>query len=452
MADYYAYGSAPANWQGWMGSTYTGTDTSGTWHFDVGIQAINGWHYQVNAVHWSLSFGGTVIGSGTGSFNVGTNGRVTLGSCSVTKYRTHARQDFPISFSVWISGTAFHGTSSWSGSDWLGGKASWAVSYDGNGGSTPGSQTKWYGEALTLAGAPSRAGYGFDGWSGSDGRTYAAGGSYTVNSSATMTAKWHRLYVPPACTLSVVRVSASSGTTEMVSGAYAMATAAWQVDTSVTSGNAAKSVKFEYRVRGASTWSAATTSGTQTGRSGTARAWFAASTGSSYEVRCTITDSVQGTSFTATVGTAVVPIDFGCKGRSVGLLTVASDTPDTISMRGTMVADGAKYPIGDSGWKMLYDGGAANGYIKYRRFDNLVVMEFSVLKEINGLWKAGTLPAGYRPDAMTHIAALTVGNDGVPLDHVTGATVDSSGNVTIGAAAHVAGQWAEGTACWFVRS
>ena len=169
-------------------------------------------------------------------------------------------------------------------------------------------------------------------------------------------------------------------------------------------------------------------------------------------MRCTVTDAKQGTSFTATVGTAVVPIDFGCKGRSVGLLTVAPDTPDTISMRGTMVADGAKYPIGDTGWKYLYNGGVANGYIKYRRFDNLVVMEFSVLKEVNGLWKAGTLPAGYRPDAVTHIAALTVDSNGSPLDHVTGAMVDAAGQVTIMAAAHVAGQWTEGTACWFVRS
>ena len=247
-------------------------------------------------------------------------------------------------------------------------------------------------------------------------------------------------------------MSASSGTTESVSGAYAMATAAWSVDTSVTSGNAAKSVKFEYRVKGSSTWSTATTSGTQTGTSGTAKAWFAASTGSSYEVRCTVTDAKQGTSFTATVGTAVVPIDFGAKGRSVGLLTVASDTPDTISMRGTMIADGAKYPIGDSGWKTLYDGGSDNGFVKYRRFNNVVILEFSVLKEMNGIWKAGTLPAGYRPDAMTHIAGLTVDTNGSPMDHITGATVDSAGNVTIVAAAHVAGQWAEGSACWFVRS
>lgn len=452
MADYYAYGSTPANWQGWMGSTYSSDYTSGTWHFDVGIQAINGWHYEVNNVHWSLSFGGTVIGSGSGSFNVGTNGWVTLGSCSVTKYRTHYRQDFAISFSVWISGTAFDGTSSGSSSDWLGGKGAWSVSYDGNGGSTPSSQTKWYNETLTLAGTPSRTGYGFDGWSGSDGKTYAAGASYTANAAATMTAKWHQLYVAPACTLSVVRVSASSGTTEAVAGAYAMATASWSVDTSVTSGNAAKSVKFEYRTQGASNWSTATTSGTQTGKSGTARAWFAASTGSSYEVRCTVTDAKQGTSFTATVGTAVVPIDFGAKGRSVGLLTVASDTPDTISMRGTMIADGAKYPIGDTGWKTLYDGGSANGFVKYRRFGPIVTLVFSVYMPTAGQWTAGTLPAGYRPSLNTYIGGLTVDTNGNPLDHVTGCVVGAGGWVIVHAAASVTGQWAEGSAAWIATS
>ena len=451
MADIWYYGNEVSNWVGYLGLTYTGSSTSGTWNLEVGFQARNGWHFELGETNWSISFGGAVVASGKGAVTVGTNGWVTLGTATVSRSRTTSRQDFAIGFSVW-RGSPFGGTSSWSGSDWLGPLDSWSVTYDGNGGSTPATQTKWYGEALTLAGAPSRAGYGFDGWSGSDGKTYAAGASYTANASATMTAQWHALYVPPACTLSVVRVSASSGTAESVSGAYAMATAAWSVDTSVTSGNAAKSVTFEYRVKGASTWSTATTSGTQTGTSGTAKAWFAASTGSSYEVRCTVTDAKQATSFTATVGTAVVPIDFGAKGRSVGLLTVASDTPDTISMRGTMIADGASYPIGDTGWQYLYNGGSSNGYVKYRRFNYIVIIEFSVLKETDGWWTAGTLPAGYRPDVLTHIAGYTVDAQGHPLDHITGAMVASSGDVIITAAANVAGQWVEGTACWFVRS
>lgn len=124
----------------------------------------------------------------------------------------------------------------------------------------------------------------------------------------------------------------------------------------------------------------------------------------------------------------------------------------TLHTSGTMDTGGASFPLGDSGWRYLYDGGSANGYVRYRRFNNLVILEFSVLKEMNGFWLSGALPAGYRPDSVMHIAALTVDNGGNPLDHVTGATVDAAGQVTIMAAAHVAGQWAEGMGCWFVKS
>lgn len=346
MADYYAYGSAPANWRGWVGVTYVGAPLSGTWSFDVGVQAINGWHYEVNTVHWSLSFGGETIGSGSGSFYVGTNGSATLGSCSVTKYRTHSRQDFGISLSVWISGTSFDGTSAWSGSDWLGGKESWTVSYDGNGGSAPGSQTKWLGEALTLAGAPSRTGYGFDGWKGSDGITYAAGGQYTADAGCSMTAQWHALYKPPACTLKAVRTGSVSATAEAPAGGYAYVTAAWEVDTSATSGNAAKSVKLECRAAGASSWTALTTGGTQTGTSGTATAHFAASTDTAYEIRATLTDAKQATSWTTGLGFGFVTIDFGQQGKAFGIGTPAVHSGLSVGMSMTAVgSNGSTAPI-----------------------------------------------------------------------------------------------------------
>lgn len=96
----------------------------------------------------------------------------------------------------------------------------WTVSYAANGGSsTPASQTKLYGQALTLRGAISRSNatatytvsysanysggtnpssgtatkttkYSFNGWKATNGTTYAAGGSYTANAATTMTAQW----------------------------------------------------------------------------------------------------------------------------------------------------------------------------------------------------------------------------------------------------------------------
>lgn len=71
----------------------------------------------------------------------------------------------------------------------------YTISYNANGGSgAPGSQTKTYGAALTLSSAvPARTGYSFLGWSTSSTATtatYAAGGSYTANASATLYAVW----------------------------------------------------------------------------------------------------------------------------------------------------------------------------------------------------------------------------------------------------------------------
>lgn len=73
--------------------------------------------------------------------------------------------------------------------------ASYTISYNANGGSgAPGSQTKWYGKTLTLSSTkPTRTGYTFLGWATSStatSATYAAGGSYTANSGATLYAVW----------------------------------------------------------------------------------------------------------------------------------------------------------------------------------------------------------------------------------------------------------------------
>ena len=74
-------------------------------------------------------------------------------------------------------------------------KASYTVSFNANGGSNaPSSQTKWYGEALTLSSTkPTRTGYTFLGWGTSSSATsvkYKAGGSYTDNASDTLYAVW----------------------------------------------------------------------------------------------------------------------------------------------------------------------------------------------------------------------------------------------------------------------
>ena len=68
----------------------------------------------------------------------------------------------------------------------------YTVSYNANGGSgAPGNQTKTYGYALTLqTQKPTRTGYIFNYWDGSDGGTYYPGSSFKTNANTVMTAHW----------------------------------------------------------------------------------------------------------------------------------------------------------------------------------------------------------------------------------------------------------------------
>lgn len=69
---------------------------------------------------------------------------------------------------------------------------SYTVTYNTNGGTgTNANQTKEHGKALTLyTNEPTKAGYTFAGWLGSDNATYQAGGTYTANADLTLTAQW----------------------------------------------------------------------------------------------------------------------------------------------------------------------------------------------------------------------------------------------------------------------
>ena len=73
-------------------------------------------------------------------------------------------------------------------------KTSYTVKYSANGGSgAPSTQTKWYGESLKLSTAkPTRTGYTFLYWSGSNGTNYDPGDTVAsnVNTNLTLTAQW----------------------------------------------------------------------------------------------------------------------------------------------------------------------------------------------------------------------------------------------------------------------
>lgn len=145
---------------------------------------------------WSVNIGGDIT---YGSYNInGVTGTINLGSGSKTINRTHASQSITIKIIMDIDVT-WSGTyaSSVSGSttDTIDAKSSYTVSYNANGGSgAPSSQTKWYGETLTLQSTkPTRTGYSFKNWNTNSGGTetsYASGASYTANSGVTLYAQW----------------------------------------------------------------------------------------------------------------------------------------------------------------------------------------------------------------------------------------------------------------------
>lgn len=340
MADWY-YGSKNHHWRAACGFDSSWDGYGQTFRLEVGAQAEDGYSYDIyGGASWEIWFNGSLIGSGSTRYNVGANGYQKLGYAEVHYNRQQWRQDFSWSVKVSWGGGFGAGSSTCSGSCWEAPLESHTVSYDGNGGSTPTSQTKWYGTILTLQGTPSRTGYGFDGWKASDGTVYKAGGDYGADVSTTMTAQWHALYKPPTCTLKAVRTASSGATDESPAGGYAYITAAWAVDTSATSGNAAKSVALEYRASGDTSWTALTTDGTQTGTSGTATAHFTASTTTAYEVRATVTDAKQATSWTTGLGFGSVTIDFGQQGKAVGIGTPAVRSGLSVGMPMTAVGSG----------------------------------------------------------------------------------------------------------------
>ena len=155
------------------------------------------------------------------SNNTTRNGK----SLSHTYTKTHSAQTVTVTISTneWFdtisdSGWTKIGSVSFSKTLTVSKKTSYTVKYAANGGSsTPSSQTKWYGESLTLRGSIFRSSaaataytvtlngngaansslsasrttsYTFSKWKATSGTTYSASGSYTANAATTMTAQW----------------------------------------------------------------------------------------------------------------------------------------------------------------------------------------------------------------------------------------------------------------------
>ena len=166
----------------WYWSQYSCQDSSNTFYFN-----------------WEKTSASSSVGSkniNTGSNN-GWNKANQVKVAEYSKTYNRGTSDKSYSCAARFTGIEYGGGSSHTAtaSYKVPARTRYTVSYNANGGSgAPGSQTKYYGDTLTLSNTrPTRSGYTFLGWGTSAGDTsvdYSPGGKYTANASATLYAIW----------------------------------------------------------------------------------------------------------------------------------------------------------------------------------------------------------------------------------------------------------------------
>lgn len=128
----------------------------------------------------------------------------------------------------------------------------YTVSFDANGGvGAPSSQTKTYGESLTLSTTkPTRTNYIFKGWGTSSSSTtvaYQPGGAYTANTSKKLYALWTLSYKKPRITNYFVRRCNELKEPDE-NGIYALVDFNWSCDRDVSL------IKIEWKLTAATNW------------------------------------------------------------------------------------------------------------------------------------------------------------------------------------------------------
>lgn len=328
-------------------STSATTDTTATIQVVVKCQMGSG-HDSGGNFRGTANINGSTS-SYTGSGYYSASGTYTMGTKTLSIAKTHSAQSITVKATV-TSTYAWSGHSSTaSATVSVPAKTSYSITYNANTGSgAPGSQTKWYGETLTLSTAtPTLAGYDFVGWSttqstpGSGTATYTAGGSYTANAAATLYAVWKRAYIAPKISsLSVYRASNTSGTAAD-EGKYCYVKCTWSVDTTLTSGNKGQTLAIEYKTAAATSWTSAksvalsaASATTSTAVLNSSSAGIQFDTSTTYNIRVTVSDtsgqSGNTASATATLSPAFYTFDFRAGGHGLGI-GHAADVADTIS-------------------------------------------------------------------------------------------------------------------------
>jgi len=200
----------------------------------------------------------------------------------------------------------------------------YTVSYNANGGSgAPGSQTKTFGQALTLSGTkPTRPNYTFKGWSTNKSAVsaeYTAGGSYYTDSSVTLYAVWELAYWSPKINnISLARCNSDGALNSY--GTYVKVVFNWEC-CQIIGSNPISSITVGYATIGSTTFTntAVTASGNK-GKSSVVIGDNKLSVDNQYNIQITVIDSKKGTSAsTYPLSAAAFTIDFKSGGKGVAI-------------------------------------------------------------------------------------------------------------------------------------
>ena len=322
------------------------------------IESFGGYWYSGLNIHAGACVNGQWAGVDKTGVNVGTNSTVQLVSKTLKVPKTRNWQSIDCIADVRVNGFAAGFSQVHVAVD-VPPKPSHTVSYNANGGSgAPGSQTKWWGEVLTLSSTrPTRANHTFQGWatSANGSVAYQPGGRFGSDNDTTLYAVWKLATQPPTIqSFTAQRVDEAGNMVE--SGTRVKLYVTWKCDTAGDSANTVQSVTIA--VQDGGTWKE--TPVTASGAIGTGTVTLTdLSADASWRFRVVVKDKYGTVNAYTTVGPQRFLLDFSAGGRGIGIGVGAP--AEGVAINGSPVTvNGCRMPRIYTGSKVITPAASSN--------------------------------------------------------------------------------------------
>lgn len=352
-------GNIVNNWRVRNKSTVTATENGRVRiKTECFINSANGYWFSGLNVHGGAAVNGQWNTFDQTNVSIAQNSDVGLVAKEIWVNRTKATQSVLCTAEARVSGFAA-GTSRSDLRISVPPLPSHTVSYNANGGSgAPGSQTKWWGEFLTLSNTrPTRANHTFLGWatSANGAVAYQPGGRFGSDNNVTLYAKWKLNTKPPTIqSFTAQRVDEAGDMAE--SGTRVKLYVTWKCDTSGDSANTVQSVTIA--VQDGGTWKE--TPVTASGATGTGTVTLTGlSADASWRFRATVRDKYGTVNTYTTVGPQRFLLDFSAGGRGIGIGVGAP--AEGVAINGSPVTvNGCRMPRIYTGSKVITPAASSN--------------------------------------------------------------------------------------------